>query len=1163
MPINRKSSGSSKKISNIRILIIILSLLLGQTIFLSLRFNGTDMIDNSSDIILPKESSSHINIITPENRTYTEPMSGYYPAIYGFEDEPQGTYGTDLSISDEWTGNMASYLRMYTLDGPYDDHNKVFTIFDSQAGGLTTGVHNFDNPQSSGTIEFWLRMEGAADVGSTDRFHQIHFRKSDNTIAFRAQLKMLEGGWVSGDRADVAYYNGASWVEFADGEDLAWYRHKIDFNCTESKYSWYIYHTNGSLLASITNIDFENPMPTLDEIYFTSITSHYRGATYWDAFGFDWEDNYNIGDNLNEGLLLGFNSNVTLDAIGYSLDGNPTKNILGNTTFVIPSNGAHTIQVFGDDSIGNPFQSELRYFTVSLATTNMYEPSLSDGIVSPFTGDQKTLFTFEVNYTDLDNNLPDFINVLINESEFMMIKQNPSDIDYTDGCIFQYSTYLNPSSYNYTYSFNCSDGMYSNSTSIFNNLEVLKTNLHEPQLLFPDVSPDIGGYNTIFNYTVWYFDEDNNQPDVINITIDQNTYLMSKHDAFDTNSTDGILYFYNTSLNFGYYQFQINCSDGTFKNSTNWIDGPEVDPFYTDMDVSLLYPLNMSSFVTNWVDFEWSSLEAPFGAVDYTFQISNVSDFSEIVFEQEDIIELPSTTNTSVYLNFPTGVYYWRVCPVFEPYIGNWSDYYIFDLSVNSFAPSLSFGSVGPTQGDQYTVFNFTVSYFDQDNNSPLYLNVIINGISHAMEKVNSLDVDFTDGCIYQYLTTLPYTTLNYTYSFNCSDGKYLYSSIVFNNLEVNEANDFIPQLLNPQFSPTIGGASTIFNFTVWYFDADDNLPIFINITIDSLDFSMFQHDFSDTNAIDGILFYFNTTLNIGIHSFMVECSDGKFTNSTELLLGPEVNPFIGVPPPTLLNPIYNAEIPAQSINFSWSSLNAPFGSVNYTLQISNTTNFITILYEITDIHETLDISEVQVDGDFLTGIYYWRVIANFGTLEGDWSNIFKFNILINTFAPILVSDTIFPSSGDQNTIFNFTAIYQDLDNNAPVFIRIIINGKPYLMEKQNPNDNNYIDGCIYQFLTILTPSEEAYTYSLECYDGAFYESTSTYQGPIVSDEGPIYDRNEGLNNRNAENILALSISLILGIGIVVPSIILTERNIRKNKPKSIIKSKTRLKPKN
>ncbi|MFX1427972.1 MAG: hypothetical protein ACFFBE_16080 [Promethearchaeota archaeon] len=229
--------------------------------------------------------------------------SGVYAGTYGFENDIEGTYGTDISFLDEWTGNMGSYLRMYVRYGPYEGHFKVLEIFDSQAGGKTTGVHNFDNPQSSGTIEFWLMMKGAAEVGSTDRFHEIHFRKSDNTIAFRAQLKMLEGGWVSGDRADVAYYDGNDWVEFADGEDFTWYRHRIDFDCTSGangKFSWYIYHADDSLLASITDMDFENSMGTLDEIFFTSITSHYRGSTYWDAFGFSWDPNYNVGDNVYE-----------------------------------------------------------------------------------------------------------------------------------------------------------------------------------------------------------------------------------------------------------------------------------------------------------------------------------------------------------------------------------------------------------------------------------------------------------------------------------------------------------------------------------------------------------------------------------------------------------------------------------------------------------------------------------------------------------------------------------------------------------------------------------------------------------------------------------------------------------------------------------------------
>jgi hypothetical protein len=787
---------------------------------------------------------------------------------------------------------------------------------------------------------------------------------------------------------------------------------------------------------------------------------------------------------------------------------------------------------------------------------NENKPVLSAGLVSPLIGDQITEFTFSVNYTDLDNNEPEFVDVIVNGSTFMMSKLNDSDYNYTDGCIYKYSTYLIPSIYNYTYMFNCSDREYYNSTMTFNDLKVIKTNNFKPQLLYPQVSPENGTDITDFNFTVWYFDDDNNLPTHINVTINQTTYLMEKQDPIDTNATNGIIFYFNTTLDFGYYQFQFNCSDGKFKNSTSWISNPEVNPFFYGDDITLISPINGSSLFTDWISFEWSSLAASFGNVSYTLQISNNSDFSSLVFELADIEEEPGITSVDINLIFDSGIYFWRISPKFENFTGNWSEPFKFSLFANYLPPSLNFGAVTPTIGDQYTVFNFTVSYFDQDNNLPLSLNVIINGSSFAMDKVNSLDIDYTDGCLFQYLTTLPVSSHNFTYSFNCNDGKYSNSSMSFNNLEVNSANYFAPQLQNLQVSPVYGGLTTIFEFSVWYFDEDNNLPTYVNITLDNTDFSMIQYNPSDSNAMDGILFYFNTTLNYGFHSFQVSCSDGKFTNSTELIIGPEVNPLYGVPPITLLNPIYDADLPAGWINFSWISLNATFGTVNYSIQISNRLNFSTILYENFNISETPNISEIQLDIDLPTGIYYWRVRPTFGIFNGDWSNNFKLNIIRNDFAPILISNTIFPLSGNQITIFKFTAIYQDLDNNAPMFIRIIINGIPYVMEKQNPNDIDYTDGCTYQFLTLLTPSEEAYTFSLECYDGVFYNITSTYEGPIVSNDAPIYDRNAGLRNRDSENMISLSVSLVIGLGIIVPSIVLTHRKSKKIKSKSITKSK-------
>lgn len=75
------------------------------------------------------------------------------------------------------------------------------------------------------------------------------------------------------------------------------------------------------------------------------------------------DPNYNVGDNLNEGLLLGFEKN-SFDWIGYSLDGQNNLTIIGNTTISMPADGFHTIQIFGNVSSGVMYQSDMRYFSV-------------------------------------------------------------------------------------------------------------------------------------------------------------------------------------------------------------------------------------------------------------------------------------------------------------------------------------------------------------------------------------------------------------------------------------------------------------------------------------------------------------------------------------------------------------------------------------------------------------------------------------------------------------------------------------------------------------------------------------------------------------------------------------------------------------------------------
>jgi hypothetical protein len=121
------------------------------------------------------------------------------------------------------------------------------------------------------------------------------------------------------------------------------------------------------------------------------------GYYYYDAFGYSWDSDYNIGDNLNEGLLLSYDSNFDHNWTGYSLDGQSNQTILGNKTIPITSDGLHTIQVFGNDTLGDMTESEIRYFT-----TNAFAPEIS--IISPTNYElfQEVAPDFEISIVDPD-----------------------------------------------------------------------------------------------------------------------------------------------------------------------------------------------------------------------------------------------------------------------------------------------------------------------------------------------------------------------------------------------------------------------------------------------------------------------------------------------------------------------------------------------------------------------------------------------------------------------------------------------------------------------------------------------------------------------------------------------------------------------------------------
>ena len=144
-----------------------------------------------------------------------------------------------------------------------------------------------------------------------------------------------------------------------------WYHWKIKFDTALGK--WYMWIDGIDMKPAGYNfLEWKGPyLVNGNPKAFDEFNLLLRGSTIsFDAYGESWDLNYEIGDNLNEGLLLSYENSTTLDWVGYSLDGQVNRTILGNITMPMPNNGPHSIQVFGKTKFGN-FVSNIVHFTIN------------------------------------------------------------------------------------------------------------------------------------------------------------------------------------------------------------------------------------------------------------------------------------------------------------------------------------------------------------------------------------------------------------------------------------------------------------------------------------------------------------------------------------------------------------------------------------------------------------------------------------------------------------------------------------------------------------------------------------------------------------------------------------------------------------------------------
>lgn len=319
------------------------------------------------------------------------------------------------------------------------------------------------------------------------------------------------------------------------------------------------------------------------------------------------------------------------------------------------------------------------------------------------------------------------------------------------------------------------------------------------------------------------------------------------------------------------------------------------------------------------------------------------------------------------------------------------------------------------------------------------------------------------------------------------------------------------PTLTNAGINPNKGNISTIFTFNVTYKDADGDMPLYVLVIINNINYNM---TLNGSNAKKGISCYYSTTLSAGNHSYyfyamnaMREYATNPVNDTYYLLvkLSPGTNRT-----PQLYNPQYSPLRPMtnQTINFTvqYKDLDndAP---TNVSLFIKDSNSSIFANY-----------------GMILTGNSYSTGITCFRTLKlkaGSYDYYFlakskndtviippngTYNLYVafgsNNNPPVLTGGSVSPYYGTANkTWFNFAVYYMDYNLNPANISLVYINNIQYNMTGDLKNIS--YSGIYYYYQTQLPVGN--HTYYFEFSNGEVnvtYPANSKFKGPLVTKPG-------------------------------------------------------------
>ncbi len=583
----------------------------------------------------------------------------------------------------------------------------------------------------------------------------------------------------------------------------------------------------------------------------------------------------------------------------------------------------------------------------------------------------------------------------IADSPFEMTEEDPGNTDYVAGKIYSVEVVLTESSGDYRYFFEGydSDGIGADGEGTHTEYGPI---VNTPPFMSDGiVTPEEGNETTLFRYETMYFDDDNDPPDYVIVTIDGEISEMDKVYPNDNNFKDGVEYYMETGLDPGPHEYYFSTTDWnnyTFLPDKGVFQGPIVStiPFLEEAGYSPIKGDNETEFSF---------------AVSYRDIDDDPPLFVNAIIDGHTYNATPVDGNDTTYTDGAV----FRAIMKLDP--GEHTYHFSASDGVNSVRypvtgeiagplvdgiPYLLNGKVEPEVGEVGELFTFTVVYMDGGNEKPKNIGIKLDGTNHVMSKMDSEDDNFSDGVEYRFRMRIE-DAFTHTFKFYAADSD-------------NDALGDTGMQQGPVVThrPTVGLASPVNNSELseipvleWRGDDEDPDPLtyqvylskeFGSVADRELD-ALIKETNSNSMGLDAIYSH----LDNGTYYWTVDISDGILNNTCgsgvwQFAYEEEIiKPDNRKPRVNLTAPGDNTTLQPISFYLKWSGHDPDGDKIIYDLYVSNS---LSKIYS----PESLVNSTTELRYKYsppAEGDYYWTVIPRDPYSEGICqSGIYRFSIM-------------------------------------------------------------------------------------------------------------------------------------------------------------------------